>query len=167
MNALTNQFQESGARHSATDTAAAPSSVPTDGRGAPFHIADAVVINLPLPPTANNLFAGTGARRYRTSEYNAWIKEAGWRLASQRPPMVKGKVSLLIEVSEPHTLREMDLMNREKATTDLLVKHRIIEGDSNRYVRKFAMEWALIEGVRVTIHPIVDRPLASVAGGGA
>jgi Holliday junction resolvase RusA-like endonuclease len=122
--------------------------------GAPFHIPDEVVICLPLPPTANNLFAGTGARRYRSSEYNAWIKEAGWRLASQRPPQVKGKVSLLIEVAEPHTLREMDLMNREKATTDLLVKHKIIEGDSNRYVRKFAMDWADIEGVRVTIRPL-------------
>lgn len=131
---------------------------------APFHVASEVVICLPMPPTTNNLFASNGRMRYRTSEYNAWIKEAGRRLAAQRPPQVIGKVSILIEVEEPSTAREMDLMNREKATTDLLVKHRIIQGDSNRYVRKFAMEWAAIEGVRVTIHPIIVRPLASVSG---
>lgn len=131
---------------------------------APFHVPDEVVICLPMPPTANNLFANARGARYRTSEYNSWIKTAGWHIAIQKPPQVKGKVSILIEVEEPRTNQQMDLMNREKATTDLLVKHRIIEGDSNRYVRKFAMNWAPIEGVRVTIWPIVDRPLASDTG---
>jgi Holliday junction resolvase RusA-like endonuclease len=157
MNVLTNQFQESGASHSATDTAAAPSGLVSDerrGGQAPFHVPSEVVICLPLPPTTNNLYASNGRMRYRTSEYNAWIKEAGWHLAAQRAPQVVGKVSILIEVEEPSTAREMDLMNREKATTDLLVKHRLIQGDSNRYVRKFAMEWADIQGVRVTIRPV-------------
>lgn len=127
---------------------------------APFRVPDEVVINLPLPPTTNNLFAGTGKRRYRTSEYNAWIKEAGWRLNTQRPLQTRGAVSLLIEVEEPKTARHTDLANREKACTDLLVKHLVIQGDDQRYVRELNMRWADIQGVRVTI-----RPLASENGG--
>lgn len=164
MNAPTNQFQESGASHSATDTAAAPRMVPPDERGgrvldAPFHVASEIVINLPMPPSTNNLFASAKGRRYRTSEYNSWIKEAGWQIAIQKPPQTQGRVSLTIEVEEPNTARAMDLANREKATTDLLVKHMVIEGDDQRYVRELNMRWADIQGVRVTI-----RPLASVSG---
>jgi Holliday junction resolvase RusA-like endonuclease len=52
MNASTNQFPKSVVSHPpATDTAAAPLSVPTDGRGAPFHLpadpcADPVTVSL-------------------------------------------------------------------------------------------------------------------------
>jgi Holliday junction resolvase RusA-like endonuclease len=121
----------------------------------PFHIPDEVVINLPLPPTSNNLFANAKGTRYRTPEYNAWIKEAGTLLAIQRPLKTLGKVSLTIEVAEPATKRATDLANREKATTDLLVKHQVIEGDDQRYVRELNMRWADIQGVRVTIRPVV------------
>ena len=110
------------------------------------------VILLPLPPTSNNLFAGNGRRRYRTKEYDAWIKEAGVLLATQRPLKWLGKVSMLIEVREPPTMRAEDCCNREKATTDLLVKHGIIEGDSQHFVRRVIIQWANdIKGIRVTI----------------
>lgn len=123
---------------------------------APFHVADEVVICLPMPPTTNNLFANTKGARYRTSEYNSWIKEAGYRLNTQRPPQTRGAVSLLIEVEEPKTARRTDLANREKATTDLLVKHLVIQGDDQRYVRELVMRWADIQGVRVTIRPLAS-----------
>lgn len=121
----------------------------------PFAAPQEVVISLPMPPTTNNLFAGTGKRRYRTSEYNDWIKEAGYRLNTQRPPQTRERVSLLIEIEEPKTEREMDFANREKATVDLLVKHLVIQGDSQRYVRSLTMEWAPpeVQGVRVTVRP--------------
>lgn len=140
---------------------AAPRMVPPDGRGgqAPFHVPDEVVICLPMPPTTNNLFAGTGRRRYRTSEYNSWILAAGYRLNVQRPPQTRGRVSLTIEVEEPKGSRRMDLANREKACVDLLVKHLVIPGDDQNHVRELNMRWADIQGVRVTI-----RPLASVNG---
>jgi Holliday junction resolvase RusA-like endonuclease len=148
---------------SAADTAVAASTSSPERRGgqpsAPFHAPDEVVICLPIPPTTNNLFAGTGKRRYRTSEYNSWIEEAGWQIATQKPPQVYGRVSLTIEVREPKSLHRMDLANREKATVDLLVKHLVIQGDSQFYVRELNMRWADIQGVRVTI-----RPLASESG---
>lgn len=123
---------------------------------APFHVADEVVINLPMPPTTNNLFAGTGKRRYRTSEYNDWIKEAGYRLNVQRPPQTRGRVSLLIEVEDPKTARLQDCCNREKACVDLLVKHLVIQGDDQRYVREVTIRWADVSGVRVTIRPLAS-----------
>lgn len=112
------------------------------------------VITLPMPPTDNHLFAGNGKRRYRTREYEAWIKEAGWGLASQRPPQALGVVSVLIEVSTRESNNAWDLTNRQKAAMDLLVKHKIIQGDNRPYVRKFAMEWADIDGIRVTVEQI-------------
>jgi Holliday junction resolvase RusA-like endonuclease len=79
--------------------------------------------------------------------------DAGYRLNAQRPPRVLGRVSLLIEVQEPETKRRSDIGNREKAVTDLLVSHRIIEGDDQRFVREITLRWALVDGVRVTIRP--------------
>jgi crossover junction endodeoxyribonuclease RusA len=120
----------------------------------PFACPPDVVIALPVPPTTNNMFFNSArAGRVKTPEYRAWIKEAGYILASQRPPQVLGKVSLLIEVAEPETKRRQDIGNREKAVTDLLVSHRIIEGDDQRFVREITMRWAAVDGVRVTVRP--------------
>lgn len=110
------------------------------------------VIHLPLCPSTNHLFAGNGARRYRTPEYNAWILEAGLQLNRQKPVPVKGKVRLLIEVEEPKTARATDVTNRIKAGEDILVRHGLIEGDDQRYVRSVTAEWCPdIEGMRITI----------------
>ena len=120
---------------------------------APFHNPAELVIALPMPPSSNNLFVNAGKRRIRSEQYNAWIREAGWRLANQRPPLMAGKVSLLFEVEEPKTARQQDIANREKAITDLLVSHRVIQGDDQRFVRELTMRWAPVSGVFVTVRP--------------
>ncbi len=120
---------------------------------APFHMPSELVINLPLSPSSNNLFATVGKKRIRTVEYTAWAKEAGYRLNAQRPPLMAGKVALLIEVEEPNTARRTDIGNKEKAVTDLLVSHRVIQGDDQRFVREITMRWADVAGVRVTVRP--------------
>jgi crossover junction endodeoxyribonuclease RusA len=122
---------------------------------APFHNPVELIIALPMPPTTNNLFATdrSSRRRFRTADYLAWVKEAGWRLANQRPPLMAGKVIVLIEVEEPKTKRAQDVANREKAVVDLLVSHRVIEGDCQNFVRELTMRWAPVEGVRVTVRP--------------
>lgn len=110
-------------------------------------------ICLPLSPTTNHLFAGRG-RRYRSQEYEAWITEAGLELKRQRPSPCHGRVSLSFEVEEPKTARRQDISNRLKAAEDLLVSHRIIQGDDQRFVRKITLEWsAAITGIRITIAP--------------
>lgn len=110
-----------------------------------------VTVDLPMPPTTNNLFASDGKRRFRSEKYEAWIKHAGLVLLNARLPQVAGKVTVLIEVEEPKTRRRQDVCNREKATTDLLVSHGIIEGDDQRFVREVTMRWADVDGVRVTV----------------
>jgi len=118
---------------------------------APFHNPAELIIALPMPPSTNNLFATVGKKRIRSAEYSGWLLEAGYRLKSQRPPLMAGKVSLLIEVEEPKTARQTDIGNREKAVTDLLVTHRVIQGDDHRFVREITLRWADVAGVRITI----------------
>jgi Holliday junction resolvase RusA-like endonuclease len=110
-----------------------------------------VTINLPMPPTANNLFVGAGRRRIKSAAYRAWEDRAGWELLRQHPPRIKGPVSVLIEVSLQESTDTWDLCNREKATMDLLVTHGVIQGDHRPIVRDFSMRWAMVKGVRVTL----------------
>ena len=118
----------------------------------PFSTPAELVIALPMPPTTNNLFVNRGAKgRFRSTEYKAWAAEAGYRLNAQRPPLMAGKVAILIEVEEPKTARRQDVANREKAVTDLLVSHRVIQGDDQRFVREITMKWADVAGIRITI----------------
>jgi Holliday junction resolvase RusA-like endonuclease len=120
---------------------------------APFHNPADLVIALPMPPTTNHLFATVGKKRIRSAEYSGWLLEAGYRLKSQRPPLMAGRVSLLIEVEEPKTARRTDIGNREKAVTDLLVTHRVLQGDDQRFVREITLKWADVAGVRITVRP--------------
>lgn len=112
-----------------------------------------IVACLPLPPTSNNLYYNIRNKgRVKTEEYNAWIQEAGWALATHRIPEQVGKVSILIEVREPPTARREDVACREKASIDLLVRHGVLKDDSQHYVRRITMEWAKnVEGIRITI----------------
>jgi len=120
---------------------------------APFHTSAELVISMPTPPTSNNLFATVGKKRIRTVEYVQWAREAGYVLNRQRPPLVAGKVSLLIEVENPKTAHRQDVANREKAVVDLLVSRGVIQGDDQRFVREITLKWADVAGVRVTIRP--------------
>lgn len=124
-----------------------------DTSSVPFSMPDEVVIHLPMPPSTNGLFFTLERSRGRakTPAYQDWIREAGTLLALQRPPQVKGKVRLLIEVAEPDTKRRQDVANREKGAVDLLVSHGVIEGDDQRFVREIVMRWAPVEGIRITI----------------
>lgn len=122
----------------------------------PFRMPSELVLELFMPPTTNNLFVNAkwGKGRIKSEEYKAWIKLCGYRLNAQRPPLMAGKVAILIEVEEPKTARRQDVANREKAVTDLLVSHRVLQGDDQRFVREIIMRWAPVEGVRVTIRSV-------------
>ena len=124
-----------------------------------------ISLNLPRPPSVNELYHNVSAKqkaialskgiklrgRARTEKYNAWRNEAGWMLLQQRQKPIKGRVSILCEVEDKG---RVDVGNLEKAITDLLVLHKMIEGDGREVVRRIAMEWANVEGVRVTVQGI-------------
>jgi crossover junction endodeoxyribonuclease RusA len=89
-----------------------------------------------------------GKGRVKTSEYRAWRIEAGWMLKMAKQQPISGPVSISYEIEDKG---RADLGNLEKAITDLLVSHGMIEGDNREVVRRIAMEWAQVEGVRVTV----------------
>lgn len=51
--------------------------------------------------------------------------------------------------------RKRDIGNLEKAPTDLLVEHKVIESDDNTIVRAIALGWSKsVTGARVQIIPV-------------
>jgi Holliday junction resolvase RusA-like endonuclease len=114
---------------------------------------------LPMPPSVNGLWANSrNGGRFRTQRYDSWIYEAGAEIMRQRPKKHVGPVILSYEVQEPAGKRKFDLGNREKALTDLLVSHGIIQADDNTVVREIKLKWASdVEGVRVTVASIFNR----------
>lgn len=117
---------------------------------------------LPFPPSANNLFVNSKHGRYRSPRYNTWIEEAGVEILRQRPLKYRGPVNLSYEFQDRRDNRKRDLGNLEKATTDLLVLHGIIEADDGSIVRKINLSWSLeVEGVRITIEPVFKEAVAA------
>jgi Holliday junction resolvase RusA-like endonuclease len=115
----------------------------------PAH--DVVVLELSMPPSTNNLFVNKGRGRVDSPKYTAWKQLAGWELLRQRPPRIKGQVSVLIEVSLSESNDTWDVTNRTKATEDLLVSQGVIQGDNRPFVHEVTTRWADVSGVRVTI----------------
>ena len=68
---------------------------------------------------------------HRSPEYVAWLEEAGWHLAIQRPGKITGHYKLHVDVERPDN-RRRDLDGVAfKAISDLLVHHGIIRDDSD------------------------------------
>ena len=69
----------------------------------------------------------------------AWLKEAGWELAIQRPARITGPVSIVIAAGRPDR-RRRDLDNiATKALLDLLVAHQVIA--DNSMVAEISSRW--------------------------
>jgi len=84
---------------------------------------------LPVPPSTNNLYLnvrGHRGGRIKAPRYRLWLKQAGLELLVQRPRPVHGPYRLSIEL--PRSTRG-DVGNREKAISDLLVAHGLIDDD--------------------------------------
>jgi Holliday junction resolvase RusA-like endonuclease len=63
-----------------------------------------------------------------------WKVAAGLELMAQEPDTYLGYIGVNIALHPP-TKRSYDLDNRIKAILDLLVSNKVIEGDSEKYVR--------------------------------
>ena len=87
------------------------------------------MIKLPYPPSVNSLYAGKG-RRYKSKAYKAWFLEAGIAINGQTASVRGKKIKLTIRVHRPDK-RVRDIANIEKAVSDLLVAHGILEDDSD------------------------------------
>lgn len=112
-----------------------------------------ILINLPVPPSVNNLFATAGKRRVTSKKYADWIEIAGWKLKSQRPGSVSGWYELFVflPVKMPG-----DIGNREKALSDLLVKHGVIEDDKLAWSIRIARDHRVEGECQAVIRPVPD-----------
>jgi len=85
-----------------------------------------IILTLPRPPSANNLFVNVGRKRVTSKRYNAWQTEAGWELQRQRPGRIAGEWE--IDIALPiGTVADLD--NLAKPILDLLVAHRVVDDD--------------------------------------
>lgn len=115
-------------------------------------------ITIPAPPSVNALFRNVpGQGRVKTGAYKDWIQHAGWRLKSQNPATVAGRVIIIIGIERESAASDID--NRVKALFDLLVTHRVIGDD--KLVTAFAIAWAAKGAglARVAIMPASDLML--------
>lgn len=87
-------------------------------------------LDLPLPPSVNNLYANVPkVGRVKTKRYRTWLNAAGWELKTQRPQPVVGHYTMTLLLQRPDN-RRRDCSNAIKAVEDLLVTHGILSDDS-------------------------------------
>jgi crossover junction endodeoxyribonuclease RusA len=100
---------------------------------APRTAGTLVSIDLPIPPSVNNLYKNVpGKGRVRSKNYKRWQRAAYPLIAQMKRPEVF-PVSVLIVVSGKVNMRR-DVDNFAKAITDAMVNCGILPGDSLRYV---------------------------------
>lgn len=88
-------------------------------------------ITIPLPPSLNASYANAKKGRTKTAKAYAWEQLAGYLLNPQKPEaMITGEIGVVYSIYYKDR-RKNDIANREKLTSDLLVKHGVIEDDSN------------------------------------
>lgn len=92
-----------------------------------------LTVDLPLPPSANALFANAGKGRVKTKEYNAWLNEARWHVLTAwraiGKPAAPPDVPMLLWLRVGLTTRRRDAGNCLKAVEDVLVKELPIPDD--------------------------------------
>lgn len=104
-------------------------------------MSDTIRLELPMPPSVNNMFVNgkNGRGRFASPAYKGWRAEAGWMVKQQiRGRKIDGPYKLDIALVKPHRGR-LDLDNRLKAAIDLLVHLQVTPDDS--LLRKITAEW--------------------------
>lgn len=109
---------------------------------------------LPLPPSANNMFVNLRRGRRKSQRYIDWEYMAGYALNTLKPKhTIMGRVRVTYTFGEKGCRADSDLGNLEKAVSDLLVKHRVIQDDSKPYVRKIVLQWGDGDTLSILIEP--------------
>lgn len=120
------------------------------------------VLLVPMPPSTNELY-GTNwrtRRRFNSKRYETWQQEAGWALKQQKMPVIEGNYMMTLSFGP----RKGDVGNREKAVSDLLVKHGIVEDDS--LADEIHLYWdAHVTGCQIEIDNHTDSAARQGRGG--
>lgn len=114
-------------------------------------------VDLPLPPSSNNLYANARGRgRVKAGPYKAWLYTAGWGLKLRRAAPVRGWYALFVRV--PLKMRG-DNHNRFKALGDLLVQHGLVDDDRFEFETHMIRDAAVSAGrCIVRVFPVSPAP---------
>ena len=122
-----------------------------------IRVHDAVMVDLPFPPSVNNLFANGKHGRFTTQQYKDWQQAAAWKVLADKPGRLPGPVKISLTYEEKHGRRDLD--NLIKPVLDLLVKHKVIDGDHRTVVRGITASWSnAVHGVRIEVWPAAAAP---------
>lgn len=109
---------------------------------------ECVALELPRPISVNALWrASKTGGVYASPAYKAWKTEAGYRIAAQRVGGVRGPYAITIKVAAKW---RGDLGNAEKALSDVLQEHGVIEND--KFAERIVIERSeATEGMTVMV----------------
>ncbi len=117
---------------------------------------EAITLNLPYPPSVNNLFFNVPGRgRVPSTEYRAWQASADNTIRQMNKPRINGPVEITMTFQEKDR-RRRDIDNLSKAPLDALVRMRVIDADDSSVLRRLTLEWGEVSGVKVDIRPCTD-----------
>lgn len=111
-----------------------------------------IMLQIPVPPSANRLWTRTRTGMCKSTEYCNWLTEAGWKVKAQHPKAIHGPYKLSIKVAKSTCGKHCDLDNLIKPTNDLLQQLRLIEDD--KLCQKVSAEWVAGIGVTVLVEPM-------------
>lgn len=94
-------------------------------------------IELPFPPTVNNLFKNAGKSRVKTLGYKQWLQLASYGIKDSYRRNL-GPYHISIALKRPD-MRRRDIGNLEKAVSDLMVMNGVIKDDS--LCERLVMTW--------------------------
>lgn len=112
---------------------------------------------IPMPPSVNALYANRPGGRFKTDAYKNWINLAALCIRDQKPAPISGYVAVRYVVATFTDKRKHDLGNLEKALSDCLTHHDIIDDDSQ--IRKITLEYSSITAkgfVEVTVTAVAE-----------
>ena len=105
-----------------------------------------IVLNLPYPPSVNNLFpTGKSGRRFKSDEYSAWLEHAATCVSWKAKKVITGPYTMTATFDRPDR-RARDLGNLEKAVSDLLVSLNVVKDD--RHAQRITLQWGSADPVK-------------------
>ena len=105
------------------------------------------IVDLPRALSTNNLWMVARGRMILTPEYRAWKEECGHALNRSNPGCVSGPYGLTIYLNSKS---RCDLGNIEKACSDLLQEHGVIDNDRKAQIIRLERS-SNVPGIQVQV----------------
>ena len=115
------------------------------------------VLDLPVPPSTNRLWAHGRGRVFKSKDYAQWLEDAGMALLLDRKlgrrETITGKFTAIIQVARDVTKGDLD--NIPKALFDICQRYQFISNDVN--LKEYAVKWtddSAPRGCRITLRSV-------------